>query len=198
MHRVAGHPADARPGHRGETPSARLRNEHAGDILLMRALLHGTPGHPLHPPLTDATIGMYTLAVALAVIGALGWIEDAAGKGLWLALVGGLVTGAAAALTGLLDWLTITRGTPLFRIATAHMVAMVTATVLFLLAAVWQHAGYERGEVTTAGLVFTILGFGVLTVGGWLGGTMVFAYGMRVKRRPDEPALEAASPTESA
>src|SRR5262245_44203495 len=69
-----------------------------------RALsLRGIRGHPSHPPLTDAAIGMYTLAAALAVIGALGWIEDAAGKAMWLALLGGLVAGACAALTGLLD-----------------------------------------------------------------------------------------------
>jgi len=28
-------------------------------------LLKGLPGHPLHPPLTDATIGAYTAATAL-------------------------------------------------------------------------------------------------------------------------------------
>jgi hypothetical protein len=30
-------------------------------------LWHGLPGHPLHPPLTDATIGTYTAATALAL-----------------------------------------------------------------------------------------------------------------------------------
>jgi uncharacterized membrane protein len=44
------------------------------------AVLHGLPGHPLHPPLTDATIGMFVLATGLAIIGAAGAIEDAAGR----------------------------------------------------------------------------------------------------------------------
>ena len=60
--------------------------------------LRGTPGHPSHPPMTDAAIGMYTLAAALAIIGAIGWIEDAAGKGMWLALLGGLIAAAGAAV----------------------------------------------------------------------------------------------------
>src|SRR5919205_441492 len=34
---------------------------------LAALLLHGLPGHPLHPPLTDATIGMFVLATGLAV-----------------------------------------------------------------------------------------------------------------------------------
>jgi uncharacterized membrane protein len=56
---------------------------------MMGKLLHGLPGHPLHPPLTDATIGMFVLATGLSVVGAVGWIEEAAGKAAWLALVGG-------------------------------------------------------------------------------------------------------------
>ena len=31
----------------------------------LRYLIRGLPGHPLHPPLTDATIGAYTVATAL-------------------------------------------------------------------------------------------------------------------------------------
>lgn len=160
----------------------------------MNPLLHGTRGHPLHPPFTDAAIGMYTLAAGLAVIGALGWIEDEAGKAMWLALVGGLVTSAGAAVTGFLDWLTITRGTPLFRTATTHMLVMLGATVVFVLAAIFQKGGYDDGEVTTAGLVLTLLGFGTLTLGGWLGGAVVFVHGMRVESLPDLPARDAASP----
>lgn len=56
-------------------------------------LIHGRPGHPLHPPLTDATIGMFTLAAALSIIGYAGGIPDAAGKGMWLALIGEPPTG---------------------------------------------------------------------------------------------------------
>jgi uncharacterized membrane protein len=148
----------------------------------MNTLLHGTRGHPLHPPLTDAAIGMYTLAAALGVVGALGWIdESAAGKGMWLALVGGLVTGALAAVAGLLDLLTIDRASPAFRTAILHMSAMVTATVLFLVAAVVQHGGYEDGTVTGWGLALTLVAFGALTLGGWLGGSLVFQHGLRVE-----------------
>jgi uncharacterized membrane protein len=147
------------------------------------SLLHGPEGHPIHPPLTDVAIGMYTLATALGVIGAAGGIEDAAGKGMWLALLGGLAGGAAAAVTGLLDWLRIPSGTPLRRTATTHMLVMVTATVLFLLAAILQYDGFHDGRVDGAALVFTLLGFAALTFGGWLGGSLVFVHGMRVSER---------------
>jgi uncharacterized membrane protein len=158
-------------------------------------LVRGFPGHPLHPPLTDATIGIYTLASILGLLGALGVSEASMSKGWWLALVVGLATTAPTALTGLVDWLSLTSGTPLWRTATSHMVAMLTATVFFGLAAILGHRGYAHGDVNGSGLALTLVGFAVLTVGGWLGGSIVYVHGMRVLNLVDEPSLRAvASP----
>jgi uncharacterized membrane protein len=159
-----------------------------------RYLLEGFPGHPLHPPLTDATIGIYTLATILAVLDVVGLVDDNAARGWWLGLIVGLVVTAFTALTGLVDWLKITRGTPLWRTATAHMIAMLAATVCFGLAALVGHGGYLEGDVTTGALVLTIAGFALMTLGGWLGGTIVFVYGMRVLGLPQEPAMRAITP----
>ena len=157
-------------------------------------LLRGLPGHPLHPPLTDATIGTYTAATAFAVLGALGVSEGNMATAWWLALVVGLVVTAPTAITGLVDWLRIDRGTDLWKTATSHLAAMVTATVFFLLAAIVGHGGYVDREVAGGGLVLTLVGFALLTLGGWLGGTIVFVHGMRVLNLVDEPADRAVSP----
>jgi uncharacterized membrane protein len=157
-------------------------------------LIRGFPGHPLHPPLTDATIGTYTVATVLAVLSALGISEQNTAHAWWLVLLVGLVITVPTALTGLADWLTISRGTPLFRTATTHLLAMVSATVLFLIAALVGHGGYTDAEVNAGGLVLTILGWLVLTLGGWLGGSIVFVHGMRVLNLVDEPAARAATP----
>src|SRR3954465_14569802 len=136
-------------------------------------LLHGLPGHPLHPPLTDATIGMFVLAAALAVIGAAGAITDAAGKACWLALIGVLIVAVPTAATGFADWVRLEWGSARWRTATQHLTAMVTAVVLFAVAAWLQHRGYQHGEVTIGGLVFSVVGLVALTTGGWLGGAIV-------------------------
>ena len=68
-------------------------------------LVRGLPGHPLHPPLTDATIGTYTVATALAFADVTGLSKNAAAAGWWLALLFGLATTVLTALTGLVDWL---------------------------------------------------------------------------------------------
>jgi uncharacterized membrane protein len=157
-------------------------------------LIRGFPGHPLHPPLTDATIGTYTVATILAVLSKLGVSDHNTATAWWLALVVGLVLTVPTALAGLADWLTISRGTPLFRTATSHMVAMVTATVFFLIAAIVGHSAYTDASVNTSGLILTLVGFGTLTLGGWLGGAIVFTQGMRVLNLVDEPARRAAVP----
>ena len=161
-------------------------------------LASGLPGHPSHPPLTDAVIGLYTGAAVFAVLSAVGVAEANTAIAWWLALVLALVVTVPTAGTGLIDWLKIGRGTPLWRTATAHLVAMVSATVLFLLAALFGHAGYVEREVTTSGLVLTLAGFGLLTLGGWLGGTLVFVHGMRVLNLIDEPSRLAAAPIATA
>src|SRR3954452_18391587 len=154
-------------------------------------LLHGLPGHPLHPPLTDATIGMLVLAAGLDVLGALGVVQEAAGKACWLALVGGLIVAVPTAATGFADWIRLEWGSDRWRTATLHLTAMVCAVVLFAVAAWLQHRGYQRGEVTTGGLVFSVVGLVALTAGGWLGGAIVFVHGVRVVAAADTASRPA-------
>jgi len=64
-------------------------------------LIRGLPGHPLHPPLTDATIGAYTAATVMAFASVVGISNQPAAHGWWLALVVGLIVTSLTALTGL-------------------------------------------------------------------------------------------------
>jgi uncharacterized membrane protein len=157
-------------------------------------LIQGLPGHPLHPPLTDATIGIYTFATVAGVLSKLGVAEHTFATAWWLALVVGLVVTVPTALAGLVDWLTIAWGSELWKTATLHLTAMVSATVFFLIAAVAGHGGYVDDAVTTGAFVLTLVGFGLLTLGGWLGGAIVFVHGMRVLSLVEEPAERAVSP----
>lgn len=160
----------------------------------MKWLLKGPAGHPLHPPLTDATIGVYTLATVMVVLSRLGVSDHNTATAWWLALVTGLCITLPTALTGFLDWLDISRGTPLWRTATLHLGAMLTATVIFAITAGAGHGDYVDGKVSGASLILTLVGFAVLTTGGWLGGSIVFVHGMRVLSLVDEPTKSAVSP----
>jgi uncharacterized membrane protein len=157
-------------------------------------LLRGLPGHPIHPPLTDATIGAYTFATVAALAEVLGITENAGAYGWWIALIFGLIMTVPTALTGLVDWLSIERGTELWKTATLHLTAMLSATVFFALAAIAGHGQYTRGDVSSGAFVLTLVGFGLLTLGGWLGGAIVYVHGMRVLKLVGEPTERAVSP----
>jgi uncharacterized membrane protein len=162
--------------------------------LKLSYLWRGLAGHPIHPPLTDATIGIYTFATIAALADVTGISNNAATHGWWLALLTGLVVTVPTALTGLMDWLTLEWGSELWKTATLHLTAMVSATLFFGLAALLGHDSFKRGDVSAGPFVLTIVGFGLLTLGGWLGGSIVFVHGMRVLSLVKEPAERAVSP----
>jgi uncharacterized membrane protein len=157
-------------------------------------LVKGLPGHPLHPPLTDVTIGAYTFAVIAAILDVTNLVQRNAAYAWWIALVVALCSTALTATTGFVEWIQIEWGSGLWRTATAHMVAMLAATGAFVAAVLAGHDGYTHGSVSTTAFILTVVGFVLLTTGGWLGGAVVFVYGMRVLGLEEEPARTAAAP----
>ncbi len=160
-------------------------------------LVKGFRGKPSHPPLTDASIGAYTAAVAMLVAGALGLEEEEMAHGALLALGAGLAVALPTALTGLLDWLDLRSGTPARTMATVHLITMLTATILFALTFVFHLDGYRDGEVETLGLILGLAAEGLLIAGGYIGGSLVFVYGVRVLKHPDTPVADALRPSVS-
>jgi uncharacterized membrane protein len=157
-------------------------------------LVKGWTGKPSHPPLTDATIGAYTVGVAMLVLGALDVEQEEMAHGALLAIGGGLALALPTALTGLLDWLDLRKGTSAKRTATLHLVAMVAATVIFVITFLVHLDGYRDGDVTTAVWILGLAAETVLTLGGWIGGTLVFVYGLRVLKRDDISTSAALVP----
>jgi uncharacterized membrane protein len=156
--------------------------------------LRGFPGHPSHPPLTDVTIGAYTFALIAAILSKAGVAEHAFAQAWWLALIVAACSSALTVSTGLLDWLKISSGTPLWRTATIHAVTMASATVFFVIAIFTSHDDYTGGAVSTLGLILTIVGFVLLTAGGTMGGSITYVHGMRVLNLVDEPTSRAITP----
>jgi uncharacterized membrane protein len=158
------------------------------------ALLKGWAGKPSHPPLTDASIGAYTVGVVMLVLGALGVEEEQMAHGSLLAISGGLVLAVPTALTGLLDWLDMTAGTPRRVIATTHLLVMVTATLVFAGAWLAQLDGYEHDKVKTLAWILGLIAEALLAAGGYLGGALVFVFGNRVLKREDATVIQAVVP----
>ena len=154
--------------------------------------LRGWAGKPLHPPLTDIPVGAYVLAAAFDVISFAGqdqeWARDFYRAGTFV-LVGGVVAGVLAALTGFWDWLKSTeKGTQARRTVNAHAWTMVTLTVVVLVAIALRLFGYDD-DTHTPGvvLVLTLLAAALTTLGGTIGGTLVYDYGFNVETSGDHP-----------
>ncbi len=160
---------------------------------MLMALIKGFTGKPSHAPLTDVSIGAYTVGVAMLVAGALGLEEQAMATGALLAISGGLIVAVPTSLTGLLDWLDLRKGSAARTLGLYHLLVMVTATALF--AATWlaQRPGYDDGEITTLGLILGVSAFGLLILGGTLGGALAYVYGVRVVKQ-DVPLADALIP----
>jgi hypothetical protein len=93
-----------------------------------------------------------------------------------------------------LSYLPITWRTPLWWTATWHLLVMVSATVFFGLAAITGHDDWHRADIGALPFALNLIGFGLLAVGGWLGGTIVFVHGMRVLGLVNEPTARAIAP----
>lgn len=157
-------------------------------------LLRGFPGHPAHPPFTDATVGTFTLGTVLVLLSWLGVAEEEAVRGGMLALALGLILTLPTVVTGFVDYLDIPRGTARWRLATVHWLAMISAASVFLVAAALLQDDFDAGRAGAAGALSTLAAQLLLTVGGWLGGSLVFVHGERVLSLPDEPSARAVRP----
>jgi len=132
----------------------------------LKNFLHGTwLGHPLHPVLTDITVGAYTTTAVLDLAEAGGAKEIA--LAIDLALATGLTSGLAAAVAGATDW-HVLRGKPK-RIGFLHMLLNVTSTLLYIASFIVRKSGNRQ-----LGRALGFTAYGVIFGGAYLGGHLVF------------------------
>jgi uncharacterized membrane protein len=145
-------------------------------------------GHPLHAILTDLPIGCFTLAFIWNVVALLANQQPWYAMTFW-ALLTGVILVVPTALVGLLDYTKVLeRKHPGRGTATMHLVANVSATVFFLLSLIFRGG---PGLLSTASrygtFLLALIGVGLLGLGGYLGGHLVYHHGVGVPPDVDEP-----------
>ena len=151
-------------------------------------------GHPLHPLLTDIVIGAWSAATVID------WIGGRSGRTHARRLVAlGLVAGIPTAASGLNDWSTLVGGPA--RVGAVHGATNAAGTVLF--AASWWARLRHRWM---RGRLLGLLGLGLVSLGGFLGGDLSFRRAVGVDQTAtlsgeedwtavaDESDLEEATP----
>lgn len=135
--------------------------------------LHGTwLGHALHPVLTDFPIGAWTMAALFDALSGENRAYAAPAADVCVAI--GVATAVPTAVTGLNDWSELF-GRPA-RIGVAHAACNAVATTLYASSLI------ARGRNRPLGVRLAYCGFGVMMLGGLLGGHLVFAQRIGVNR----------------
>lgn len=140
----------------------------------------GLLGHPLHPILVTVPIGAFVSSLLFDLLSLTGGRDLLVDGAYWLIGIG-LVAAVVAALFGVLDLLTIPRGTPAFGTGLRHATLNALALGVFAIDFAWRATDHLEHEKTPAGqLALSAVAVGVLTVSAWLGGKLVYRYGVRV------------------
>jgi len=135
-------------------------------------------GHPIHPILVPFPIGLLTTSVLFDVVhllaGGARWAEIS----FWMIAVG-VIGGLIAAVFGLIDWLGVPSGTRAKAIGLGHGLSNVLMVALFAVS--WLLRSGAPGDPGILPIVLSFLGVGLASLGGFLGGELVFRMGIGVE-----------------
>lgn len=145
---------------------------------ILKDILHGTWAlrHPLHPALTDAVVGGYTVVAVLDVI-YLVQRDAALIRATDIALVASLLFALGSVVSGYTDW-NDTYGNER-RLGILHGTLMTIITVGYLVSLWLRVGGGPRDTAIVLALVLWVL----VAVTAHLGGEMAFGFGTGVNRQ---------------
>lgn len=136
-------------------------------------------GHPIHPMLVPLAIGLWIFSFVCDLF----MLSGRAGAWPTVALytmIGGIAGALLAAVPGFIDLLSLPDGPK--KTAIIHMTINLTVVALFAINA-WMRLGNPESLRTP--MLLSALGLGLLVVSGWLGGKMVYEYGVGVDTSND-------------
>jgi uncharacterized membrane protein len=143
-------------------------------------------GHPVHPMIIPFPIGLWVFSLVADIIylwrGNQVWRNYIA----FYTLLAGIIGAVAAAVPGLIDWLSI-KDRNVVKIANWHARLNVSALLIF---AASFYLRTTRGsslvsEAYTIPIALSVLGVILISISGYLGGEMVFRHGVAVDQQPD-------------
>jgi uncharacterized membrane protein len=149
-------------------------------------------GHPIHPMLIPFPIALWVFSLVADLLylwrGKPHWTVIAS-----YSLLAGCLGAVAAAVFGIIDWLAI-KDREVKKVANWH--ARLNILALLLFAASWYLRTDKGSDMVndslTIPIALSVVGVIVVTISGWLGGELVFKYGVAVNPQRDTLPEEAA------
>lgn len=134
--------------------------------------------HPIHPMFIVFPLGLLIYSLVLDLIAVFGGIPGLHIISYYL-IPGGVAGGLVAAVPGLIDFLSLL-GKPR-TIAAVHMILNVVVLILFIINFVLRANGTP---VVPGPLILSIVAILIGGISGWLGGELVYVYGVAVESPP--------------
>jgi len=133
--------------------------------------------HPIHPMLVPFPIALWIFSLVSDIVYGLGWGGPIWSDMAFYTMAGGILGGLAAALPGLIDYLSLSDPVPA-KIARTHMIVNLAIVAMFCVN-LWLRMTAAPG----AGLPVALSVIGVMLLGlsGWLGGELVYVHGVAVE-----------------
>ncbi|WP_437620578.1 DUF2231 domain-containing protein [Sorangium sp. So ce1151] len=153
-------------------------------------VLHGKfLGHPLHPVLVTIPIGAWSCALVLDLAGIGGGRKVHRGADATAAI--GLAGAVAAAAAGLADWSTT--------LGSAKRIGFVHGAMNMAIAGLYGASLASRAVgLRSLGIALSTTGFGLAGASGWLGGELIYRYGVGVSNDACERKPETQIPVPEA
>ena len=158
---------------------------------MLKDFLEGKPlRHPLHPMLVHFPIGLFLLSLlldlaSLAFPSVPGLVRDS-----FYAMLLGVITALMAAVPGFVDYTDIRSDNPAKRTATTHLTLNLIVVALYGINLGVRSSSLVDPKISFGPLILSLVGVGLLSVSGYLGGRLVYDAGISVgrhKRRTPTP-----------
>lgn len=161
-----------------------------GALRPIKLFLNGTwLEHPLHPLLTDVPVGAWTASLLLDLV-ALVFAVQNLGLASAVAIGLGILAAFAAIATGFMDWMDV--DPPERAVGFTHALINIIATLFFLVS---FFVRMSRGwEITIGAFVISLIGYVLITIGAFLGGSLVFRMGTMISRNAYRKPIKEFTP----
>ncbi len=149
-------------------------------------------GEPTHPAVVHFPLALYPAAVLFDLLALAGGGGAVYTHGAFVLIVAASIMAVVAMVTGFAALLDIAPESAAWRVAMAHMSVQLGAAAVLLVSLLLRLGHLGDAHPPLAAIALGIAGTLVLFVGGWLGGRMVFRYGVGVARDGHLPAAPPA------